>query len=344
MGGPSSEHGVSLDTGEEIMKNLDKNKYELFPVIISKSGGWLLPENSATLLKKPDVATKAAMLREKTALHKFRREKPDVAFIAMHGKYGEDGTIQGLLEGIGIPYTGSGVLASALGMDKPRSCAIFNEAGLLVPEYEVITKDDLRNSHLLTKIIKTLSWPIVVKPANQGSSVGVNIARNKKELRSGIREAFRHSPRVILQKFIKGREITCAVLEDEKGKLVTLPPIEILPKAGRFYDYRSKYETGGSEHVIPPPGVSDKTLQEIKSAASTAHAALGCSDMSRSDFILGNDKKLYILEINTIPGMTSTSLLPDAARVTGIGFSQLLDIIINSALRKSGRRYDGAKG
>ena len=174
----------------------------------------------------------------------------------------------------------------------------------------------------------------VVKPTNHGSSIGIHIVKNEKELRAGMRDAFRYSKRVMIQRFIKGREITCGVLE-KKGKPLPLPPMEILPKKGRFYDYTSKYDEGGSEHIIPPPGFSPRMIRKVQNAACRAHNVLGCSGMSRSDFILGNDGKLYILEINTIPGMTGTSLLPEAAKVAGIDFPKLLDLLIVDALGKT---------
>ncbi len=307
MGGPSQEYQVSLNTGRNVCVYLDTKNYLVSSLVIPQNGKWRLP-----------------------------RIKPDVAFIAMHGPYGEDGTIQKLLEKAKIPYTGSGVLASALGMDKPRSCAIFKEAGLNVPEFTVLTTPNSynRNYRGPTSIV---NWPKVVKPANYGSSVGVHIVKNDKELRAGIRDAFRYSDRVIVQEFIKGREITCGVLEKD-GKIFPLPPTEIISKKGTFYNYKSKYDEGGSEHIIPPSGFSRKMIKMVQGAACKSHNVLGCSGMSRSDFILGDNEKLYILEINTIPGMTSTSLLPEAARSVGITFLKLLDILIVNALRKKNRR------
>lgn len=315
MGGPSAERKISLATGKNIIAALDARKYSVRPVIIPKNGG--LP-----------------------AL-----PKADVAFIAMHGKYGEDGTIQAILEALKIPYTGSGVLASALGMDKPRASAVFAAAGLTVPEFLLITKKDFKRGVRLNAIIKRLRFPMVTKPADQGSSVGTSIVKNAHELKQGIREALRYSDRAIIQKFIRGREITCGVLEThprptqtEFGSVLPLPPIEIRPQKGKFYDYRSKYEDGGSEHIIPPPGLSKRTIKMIQNAACRAHQVIGCSGMSRSDFILGEDGRLYILEINTIPGMTKTSLLPEAAKAAGLDFSKLVDTIINTALCRSKRR------
>lgn len=328
MGGPSSEHEVSLASGKNVIAALDPKKYLARPVIISKNG------------KLPALP------------------RADVAFIAMHGKYGEDGTIQAILEALKIPYTGSGVLASALGMDKPRASAVFKAAGLNVPDFLIISKKGTTKHSLVSGYeAKLRSWKMaVVKPANHGSSVGISIVKNTREFKQGIREAFRHSDRVMVQKFIKGRELTCGVLEipphssfrkggikslslplypsEIKGDLAALPPTEIRPQKGPFYDYRSKYEEGGSEHITPPPGLSKKMIKTVQETACRAHQVIGCSGMSRSDFILGEDGKLYILEINTIPGMTATSLLPEAAKTAGISFSKFLDMLIENALRR----------
>lgn len=333
MGGPSGEHEVSLNTGKEIMKNLDPKKYDAHPVVVTKNGEWLLPAQSPKLLAAS--TKKVRLLKEPQGLERIESRKPDAVFIAMHGAYGEDGTLQGILESAGIPYTGSGVLASALGMDKPRASAVFEKAGLLVPPFRVI-KNYGGSTSIIASVIKKFGWPIVIKPSNHGSSVGVTIANNKKELTQGIREASRYSRDIILQKFIRGKEITCGVLERETGKLMPLPPIEIIPRLGKFYDYRSKYAKGGSDHIISPQWMSKKLIAQIQKAACRAHAAVGCSGMSRSDFILGKNGKIYLLEINTIPGMTQTSLLPDAARAAGIAFPELLDIIIANALLKKG--------
>lgn len=310
MGGPSSEHEVSLATAKNVIAALDPQKYQIFPLRIPKTKNW------SEAIRKG-----------------IRQIRPQVAFIAMHGTYGEDGRIQSLLELAGIPYTGSGVLASALGMDKPRASLAFREAGLLVPDFEVIDIRDLKNHKLISKIVKRLSLPLVVKPSNHGSSVGISIVKKKQYLTAAAKEAFKYFNKVILQKFIKGREMTCGVLEDKRGKIISLPPTEIIPKIGAFYDYQSKYAEDGSEHITPPRNLSKKTAKKIREASVLAHNVIGCSGMSRSDFILEEDGKLYILEINTIPGMTQTSLFPEAAKTAGISFPAFIDIIINTALR-----------
>lgn len=293
-GGPSSEHEVSLKTAAMVAKHLDKKKYEPILETVQKTGIW------------------------------FPRQKADVVFIAMHGEFGEDGKVQKILEMAGLPYTGSGVLASTLGMDKQASLGIFRDKGLNVPAFEVFTKRE--------KVKNNFGFPVVIKPADRGSSVGVAIAGSENEFKKGIADAFGYSDRVMVQKFIKGRELTCGVLDDGRGGMFPLPITEILPKKGVFYDYSSKYDEGGSKHVVGPGNLPSSIALLVGHSAMLAHSSLGCSGMSRTDFIYGEDGKLYILEINTIPGMTPTSLLPEAAISSGISFPELLDRIIKSAL------------
>lgn len=309
MGGPSSEREVSLATGKVILNALDKNKYNVRPIIVSKQG---------------------------KGLDKIAKIKTDVAFIAMHGEFGEDGTAQGFLEALGVPYTGSGILASSLGMDKVRSLRLFRDHGLSVPDFIVINKTEwVKNKQvILSDLLKGFNFPLVIKPADRGSSVGVAIVENKKTLKEAVKKAFKCSEIIKAQKYIKGRELTCGVIDDGKDNAMSLPPIEIVPRATSFYGYEDKYKAGGSDHFIPPRNMPPALIKKIRDVALSAHKIIGCSGMSRTDMILGNDGKLYVLEINTIPGMTETSLLPQAAAAAGIFFPDLLDKIIQAALNK----------
>jgi len=330
MGGPSAEHDVSLHTGEQILNALDTKRYIATPVIITKKGEWIM----SLAGRKHSVKNIIPQAHALTALAK----NTDIVFIALHGTFGEDGTIQSLLGGFGIPYTGSGMLASALGMDKTRASRIFRDAGMNVPAFRVVSADEIKNidKKQMEEIIREFGIPLVVKPSDQGSSVGVSIVQKAKDLPEAIAMAKKYSPNIIIQKFIKGREVTCGIIDRiEKGKKLTvaLPPVEIVPRFGAFYDYKSKYANGGSDHLIPPFDMPAETIKTIQDGARHAHAVIGCSGMSRSDFILDQNNKLHILEINTIPGMTSTSLLPQAAQAVGIKFPELLDHIIESALK-----------
>src|SRR3989338_3272712 len=333
MGGPSAEHEVSLAGGREVLTHLDAKKYLVEPVTISKKGEWLISEVSPPKMLGTGDHGRALARRNATVAG----ITADVVFIALHGKYGEDGTVQGLLDALGVPYTGSGVRASALGMDKPRTLSIFRDAGLLVPDFQVAVKSDFASGaeKIFRSAVKRFGLPLVVKPADHGSSIGVTIVRKKSELPRAAAEALRHSNEIMFQKYVRGREITCGVLEQAHGVLLFLPPIEILPRKGDFYDYASKYADGGSDHLIPPPGLSAKKIKELQDAAAKAHRLIGCRGMSRTDFILDAKGRAYVLEINTIPGMTPTSLLPQAAAALGISFSRLLDMLIASAFKKS---------
>jgi len=340
MGGPSSEHEVSLHTGMEVIKNLAAKKYEILPVVILRNRAWMfLPSRSflSSAGAKTAPMKGGVTMRETSALEKVRREKSDITFLAVHGEFGEDGTIQKLLQAHGIPYTGSGVFASAVGMDKPKSAVLFREAGLSVPEFLVFSRNSWRSTpdRIIRAIAKKFSPSCVIKPADRGSSVGVHIVKVGRELRAALTDAFSYSHSVMAQEFVRGREITCGVLERADGSIFSLPPIEIIPKKGAYYDYASKYHKGGSEHVIPPRGIPKKTISAIQDASVAAHAVIGCGGYSRTDFILSEDGKLHTLEINTLPGMTQTSLLPEAARTAGIRFPDLLDSILIGSLRRA---------
>lgn len=311
MGGESSEHEVSLASGRMILEGLDKNKYRALPVVISKRGEWRFGlEKTAPKLNLGD------------ALGELSRRKVDCVFIALHGPFGEDGRIQAILELAGIPYTGSGVLASALAMEKSAAKKILAGAGILTPGH-VILKRDYQPAEL-----KNIKFPVVVKPPSQGSSVGISIVKKKEDLPKALRESFRFESKAMVEEFISGREITAAVLGNKKFR--ALPLIEIRPKISSFFDYRAKYEVGGSDEICPAP-ISRILAEKIQKAAVKAHQILDCRGVTRSDFILKGDKP-YFLEINTIPGMTKTSLVPQAAKKAGLSFSQLLDELIELAL------------
>ncbi len=295
MGGPSAEHEVSLNSGKNVLRSLDKKKYEAKAVVVSKKGLWPFPVKD---LKK----------------------KFDLVFIAMHGEYGEDGTIQKILDKIKIPYTGSGARASALGMDKNKTQKAFERAGLRVPLYTT----NLRK-------VSAIGMPLVVKPLDRGSSVGVTIVHSYGDFVPALKTALRYSPSLMFERFIKGKEFTCGVV-DYHGQTVALLPTEIVPKVSHFFDYQAKYTDGGSEEITPPRYLSQQQIAQLQKTAVQAHQAIGCRGYSRTDFILGNDGKFYVLEINTLPGLTEASLLPKAARAVGIKFPELLDIIIQSSL------------
>lgn len=293
-GGPSSEHEVSVRSAEQVKKYLDKNKYLILPIKISKQGRW--PKN----------------------LHPYNlKNKIDIAFIVMHGEYGEDGTIQALLESENIPYTGSRVLASSLAMDKFRSDLIAKSVGLRTPYTNLGSAVDV------SKFFDSA----IIKPNTGGSSVGVKLI-SKSQLKRLV-STHKINANEVVQEYISGVECTVSVIEIN-GQAKPLPVIEIVPKS-KFYDFKSKYAVGGSEHIIPGR-FSKSVIAKLQAQAKLIHETLGCRGMSRSDFLINRQNQIFYLETNTIPGMTKTSLLPQAAQNIGIQFPELLDLIVKASL------------
>ncbi|OGN29695.1 MAG: hypothetical protein A3A33_04350 [Candidatus Yanofskybacteria bacterium RIFCSPLOWO2_01_FULL_49_25] len=324
MGGRSSEHEVSLKTGGEILKHLDKGKYNGIPIVLDKD--------------------------EELIWEKIKTPSPDLVFIALHGKWGEDGTIQGLLELAGIPYTGSGVLASALAMDKIRSMDLFQFHGFSVPEYISFTEHEFKDklSDITRAIEQSLGLPCVVKPSDGGSSVGVSIVQEMKDLPVALATAFEFGETVVIQQFIRGEEATCGVLDlpAQAGTSVgpqALPPVHIVPlsqetaiisSSMNFFSYEAKYMPGGSDEIVPSD-FEPEVIAELEQIALKAHDILGCSGYSRTDMMIReSDGEIFVLETNTLPGLTEASLFPKESKAAGISFPQLLDIIIQNALKK----------
>ena len=264
---------------------------------------------------------------EKKDLQNLIAGNYDVAFLCMHGKMGEDGTLQGFLEMIGLPYIGSGVWSSALAMDKAKSKLFYENAGIQTPvSVTLYSPDDMS----VEDILSTVGESCVVKPATEGSALGVYIVKGADEVKDAIGKAFELDSEVLAETFVKGTELTIAVLGNEQ--LEALPVIQIVPR-NEFYDFESKYAPGGSQHLCPAP-LNAEATEKVQTMAKAAHRALGCSGISRSDFIMDENGEFWILETNTLPGMTETSLLPDAARAAGIEFPELCTRLIELALEK----------
>lgn len=293
MGGLSSEREVSLSSGNAVLEALRGKGYNAVGVDVGR-----------------DVAGQ------------IRTAGIEVAFNGLHGKFGEDGAIQGLLEIAGLPYTGSGILASAMGMNKIISKTVFKAYGLRVGPFRVVTEGD--NESFKTARTE-LGFPLVVKPSSEGSSVGVSVVNTGDELAPAVKLALSYDREVLIEKYIKGMEVQVGILGER-----ALGAIEIVPK-DVFYSYKAKYERGMSEHFFPariPEAVYKRTLD----AGLAAHRALGCRGYSRVDFIIDAAGDPYILEVNTLPGMTATSLLPDIARGVGIAFPDLVEEILRLAI------------
>jgi len=304
MGGTSAEREVSLKSGTAVFNALKGLHYN----VVAIDAG-------------PDIC-KA-----------LKREGIEIAFLILHGGYGEDGSIQGLLEVLGIPYTGSGVLASALAMDKEASKKVFLYHGIPVAPFKVVTRYALRVTSKTQKTdLRTLNsqlvdfdLPWVIKPSTEGSSVGVSIVRDASFLDAALEQALGFGGRVIIEKYIQGKEIQVGILN---GRV--LGSVEVRPKS-EFYSYEAKYTPGMTEYILPPE-VHPEILQKAERIALSAHLALGCTGATRVDLIVDDEGNAYVLEVNTIPGMTETSLLPKIARLSGLDFPSLLEEILKETL------------
>ncbi|MBI4845961.1 MAG: D-alanine--D-alanine ligase [Candidatus Omnitrophica bacterium] len=294
MGVFSSERQVSLKSGSAVAIALGKLGY------------------SVSIL---DFYSKEELL------YKLREQKFDCVFNALHGRFGEDGQVQKILDDLDIPYTGSGVNASRLAMDKVASKIVFQENGLLVTPWQVMSKSKFSLNDI------NIEFPLVVKPVHEGSSIGLSIVESPGFVLEAIKKAFNFDEIIMLEKYIKGREMTVGMLEDNP-----LPLIEIVPK-NRFYDFQAKYTAGMTEYLVPVV-LPEETRKKVQEIASKAHNLLGCSCFSRIDIILDEDNNPFILEVNTIPGLTATSLLPKAAAACGIDFEQLCEKMLLAALKK----------
>ncbi len=248
----------------------------------------------------------------------------DIAFIALHGKIGEDGTIQKMLERMPRPYTGSGVLASRLALDKIASRRIFKKHGIPVPEYKVLNRQSI-------KVPNKFSFPVVIKPQREGSSIGLSLARNNVEFKKACMKALRYGTNIIVEKYIKAREITVGILGER-----ALPVVEIISDR-TFYDFYAKYKDDKTEYKVPA-SLPDRIYKKAQALGLAAYNALNCRDFSRVDMLLGEDKKIYVLEVNTIPGLTERSLLPKAAAASGISFNRLCIELLRLAIRNKGRK------
>jgi len=287
MGGLSAEREISLRTGRAVLAALQENGY-----------------NAVGIDAGRDLSERLAA------------EKVEVAFIALHGRFGEDGTVQGLLEMLGIPYTGSGVMASAIAMDKVTTKKILLYHELPTPSFDVFCRGDDSEAF----VSRRRHFPLVVKPAREGSTIGVSIVRDGNELRAGIESALTYDGMVLVEDFIKGLEVTVGVLDGE-----ALPIIQVVPKGG-FYDFQAKYTAGQTEYLVPAP-LEGAIYERLQQVAVAAFRALGCAGAARVDFMV-REREFFCLEVNTIPGMTETSLLPKAARQTGITFGELVQRIL----------------
>jgi len=292
LGGLSSERDVSLRTGEAVLAALRERGHDVTPIYVDRD---------------VDVA--------------LRQEQIDVAFVALHGRWGEDGSIQGMLEMLGIPYTGSDVLASALAMHKGKAKELFRLNNLPTPAYYTLTVSD---SIDLAGVHGDFGFPCVVKPIREGSSVGVTICHSLDELGPAVERALCFDDEVLVERFITGKEVSVAILDER-----ALGAVEIAPREG-FYDYANKYTRGATDYYVPPR-LSPERYRGVLAQALRAHTALGCRGATRVDMMVSDSGNEFILEVNTVPGLTPTSLLPKIADAAGISFGELCELMLAGA-------------
>lgn len=322
LGGTSPEREVSKATGKSILSALRSLGYSV--KVIDPSYGLNQPENEGDFFG-PDIDIPMSNKNYIEIINSPLFDDINAAFLALHGVWGEDGAIQSLLELRGIPYTGSKILASALGMDKEMTKIMLQYKGVETPKW--ITASKGYNLEETLSLIKELfGYPCVIKPNDQGSTIGLTICGDNKGVEEAINKALGLSKKALIEEYIPGRELTVGILDQ-----TPLPVLEIKPKH-TYYDYECKYTSGMSEYEVPAR-ISDETASYLQAKALLAFNAVGCESYSRIDFRLASDGKAYCLEINTLPGMTSTSLVPKMAKAAGISFEELIDRIIKSALR-----------
>ena len=357
FGGRSGEHEVSLQSGQSVMAALDRSKYDVVPIGISKNGRWLTgnvvaaltegkPASHAALLPDPQASGLMQLDDSPTAVTQL-----DVLIPVLHGTYGEDGTVQGLLELAGLPYVGAGVVGSAVGMDKAIFKHVMVANGIPILPWQLVLKRDwlADETAVLDQIEAVLSYPVFTKPANLGSSVGISKCQNRAELKAGLDEATRFDRRVVVEQGINVRELEVAIMGNNTPIASVIG--EIRPRRD-FYDYTAKYlaQSGSDEdsELIIPAKLDEETAETVTQLALRAYKAIDCAGLGRVDLLLDTDNgDLYLNEINTIPGFTRISMYPKLWEATGIPYSELLDRLIDLALdryqEKSNLQTDFAK-
>jgi D-alanine-D-alanine ligase len=353
FGGRSAEHDVSVISAGNVFRALDPSRYDTIPIGITRSGVWLLsslndgafpaaiPKSGPRVALVPGGAGQLAILAETDGTAPDLSRSVDVVFPVLHGPFGEDGTVQGAAEIAGVPYVGSGVLGSAAAMDKDVAKRLMRDSGLPIARFLTFAQGDAPS---FDAVAAKLGRPLFVKPARLGSSVGISKAGTREEFAKAIAEAFRHDRKILVEEYIRGREIECGVLEGEDGSLTASPPGEIVPGSRHgFYTYEAKYlDEDGAAIKVPADlasGVSDK----VRKLSIEAFRALGCEGLARIDFFLREDGSLVINEVNTLPGFTNISMYPKVMGALGISYAELVDRLIRHALARAGLSTEKAE-
>ncbi len=322
LGGTSPEKEVSKSSAKSIYTALKNLGYEV--ILINPAYGENQPKNEDAFFIKEEF-TEISNRNYVKIVNSSLFDNIDLVFLALHGKWGEDGTIQSLLELRGIKYTGSKVLSSAMSMDKDMSKILFKHYGIRTPKWFSVNGLKIEKSSIIDRIETDILFPCVVKPNDQGSTVGLTICKDKESVIPAIEFALKYSNKAVIEEFVKGREMTVAILDNKP-----LPVLEVKPKHS-VYDYECKYTAGMSEYFVPAE-IPEKVFKNLQEQALLAHNCLECEVYSRVDFMLTEDNKYFCLEVNTLPGMTSTSLVPKMAKAAGISFEELIEKIVELSL------------
>ena len=358
FGGRSGEHEVSLRSARSVIEAMDRSKYEIVPIAITKEGNWLAPAKAAALLPaetarnvlssatsndRHDVAIIGDPSRQglyKLDTQDAGAERVDVVFPVLHGTYGEDGTIQGLMEMAAVPFVGCGTLASACGMDKVIMKALFKQAELPICNYAWFLRADWEKdpNGVTRRVAREIGFPAFVKPANLGSSVGVSKAADKKSFARAVELAARYDRKIIVEELVEAREIECAVMGNDEPQASLPGEYVVHAEAARFLDYTEKYSSTGNVEFVVPARISKTSIKKIQTMAVTAFKAIDGSGLSRVDFFLKPEGGLLLNEINTLPGLTDVSGFPKMWEASGVPFSQVIDRLIEWAIERHGER------
>jgi D-alanine-D-alanine ligase len=326
MGGRSSEHEISLASARSVLEGLDQDRYELATIEIDREGRWALPPGGRGELASGPAETLPIPTESRPPAS---LSAVDVVLPILHGPFGEDGTVQGLLELAGVPYVGAGVAASALCMDKDLFKAVLRDHGIPVARNVTVRLGD--------EVRHPFEYPVFVKPARLGSSVGISKVHGEDELGPAVELARRHDEKVLIEEFVAGREVECGVLGNLDSPPVASVVGEIVPQSAEWYDYGAKYDEGGSDIVIPAP-IEDEIAARVQTFAVESFVATECEGMARIDFFLRDGGEVVVNEINTIPGFTATSVYAKLFEASGIAYGDLLDRLIALALERHDRR------